>query len=411
MATNHDQQNGLSGQDVRLLAGVDDAIAAARQIRAWWQTKAVDGSFADRFELARTFNEPDLGAGFFDTVQLTTGPMRVMGVDQAMHFTWPAVRLPELHSSFREYILHYFLRSSDYSPPSAYYETDKLSWAPFLRPFSWCPNDNLARQGFGYSQLYYKRNDGASGRFPRDKAYRIIDLRALQSDYAWLVASVRILDFNLTFQPLGDRSPQLSFPIGEDTLLVFLPDFVMDRESPEPGVLGEYGFGYALLKSADAKSVLAYGPGHFAAGFQTVYFRLLEDGTTTVRMVFVVNRPEKILDIDFNPVRWGFAAADIMTLGLASRMFGAVRPLLERLPLQIAGFDPITSFVETADVLTNGLSKAFCISTEHLEKFMLMQHFTQHYSMIVSALLTFGQTRNWVDRSSVPAWAIEGISE
>ena len=64
-----------------------------------------------------------------------------------------------------------------------------------------------------------------------------------------------------------------------------------------------------------------------------------------------------------------------------------------------------------ADVLTNGFSKSFCISLEHLEKYMLVQHFMQHYSMIVSALLTFGQTSDWLNREAVPDWAIEGISQ
>jgi len=102
MASDHDQSSrGLSGEDLRLLAGVDDAIAKARQLHSWWRSKATDGSFADRFELVRTFNKPDVGTGFFDTVQLTTGRLRVMGVDQAMHFTWPSPMISELHSSFR----------------------------------------------------------------------------------------------------------------------------------------------------------------------------------------------------------------------------------------------------------------------------------------------------------------------
>src|SRR3954467_2494357 len=112
MAIEHDHsRRGISGRDLQLLDGVDGAIAAARELHTWWLGKALDGSFADRFELARTFNRPDIGTGFFDTVQLSTGPLRVMGVDQALHFTWPSPIIHELHANFREYILHYFLRS------------------------------------------------------------------------------------------------------------------------------------------------------------------------------------------------------------------------------------------------------------------------------------------------------------
>jgi hypothetical protein len=38
---------------------------------------------------------------------------------------------------------------------------------------------------------------------------RIIDLRELGPRYAWMVAKVRILDFNLKFQPFGSQAPEL----------------------------------------------------------------------------------------------------------------------------------------------------------------------------------------------------------
>jgi hypothetical protein len=405
------QPEGLTGKDSALLADIGSSIANARELYTWWKSKEQAGTFADRFELARTFNQPDVGCGFFDTVSLSSGPLRVMGVDQSMHYNWPSPVIHTLRENLREYVLRYFLRSTSYSPPTAYYEAARLSSAPFLRPFSWCPDNSFAFQGFGYSQVYYERQTGERGRFPAADRYQIVDLRELGPVYNWVVAKVKILDFNLKFQPLGQQAPQLSFPIQENTLLVLTPDFVVNRDNPEPGVLGEYGLGYALLaEEPDPNSLLAYGPGHFTAGFQIIRFKLFEDGTTCVRLVFVVNRPERILSVNFDPVRWGFEVADIMSLGMASRLLWPVRQVLEALPLKIQGFDPLTWFVGAADVLTNGLSTDFCISLENLEKFMLMQHFTQHYSMIVSALLTFGQARNWCDAESVPDWAIAGVS-
>ena len=42
---------------------------------------------------------------------------------------------------------------------------------------------------------------------------------------------------------------------------------------------------------------------------------------------------------------------------------------------------------------------------------MLVQHFMQHYSMIVNALLTWRQIPNWLDEKSLPEWVKTGVSE
>jgi hypothetical protein len=406
------QTQGITDQDAVILSTVDASIAKARELRAWWEQKSPTGSFEDRFEIARTYNRPDLGVGFFDTVNMSSGPLRVMGVDQKMHFTWPVPDIPKLQESLREYILHYFLRSTSYAAPSAYYEAGMRSdTPPFLRPFSWCPDDSYKYEGFGYSQIYFGSPGGKRGRFSADDQYRIVDLRTLGPEYDWIVVNVKILDFNLSVQPLGPQAPKLDVPLKESTLVILTPDFIINREHPSPGVLGEYGLGYALLAPSDpGKALVASGPGQFEAGFQTIHFQLLEDGTTCARLTFIFNRPDKILNFNFDPVRWGFQVADLMSFGFASRLFAPLQSALEALPLQLRGFDPITTFIRVADVLTNGYSSQLCISLEHLEKYMLLVHYMQHYSMIVSALLTFGQTKDWTDQKAVPAWAAAGIA-
>ena len=36
-------------------------------------------------------------------------------------------------------------------------------------------------------------------------------------------------------------------------------------------------------------------------------------------MVFVANRPEKLMNISLNPVNWSFTLANLMSFGLSSR--------------------------------------------------------------------------------------------
>jgi len=403
----------LDAKDRATVANVPQAVADGLACLAWWRASQASGSFAERFPLVRTFNPADAGFGFFGTVPLPSGPLPVMGAYQEMPFDLPKTASPLVfREQLREFVLHYFLRLASSRLPEAFVPEQQVSEQAPLPGLSWCPDPAPARSGFGFSQLYYQlRDSGEIGKFPELLRPRIVDQRQLGTVYDWLVANVDIFDFNLDFSPLGPGYPYLRLPMAEQTLVVFVPEMTTNLDDPEPGVLGDYGVGYALLRDP-TQGVLAYGPGQFSAGFQLIDFKIDDRGQVKVCMVFVVNRPERILNITLNPLLWGLEAADVLSLGVASRLFAplkqAVRSLTPGFP---SAPDPIFTFIAMANALTGGrAAQDFCISRADLEKNMLVQHFMQHYTLITGALNTWRGVADWTEEGSLPGWVVTGRS-
>jgi hypothetical protein len=185
---------------------------------------------------------------------------------------------------------------------------------------------------------------------------------------------------------------------------------VKNLEDPEPGVLAQYGFGYAFVPYAPEPGMIAYGPGHFAAAIQTVDFTVLEDGEIRVRAAFVVNRPTKIANVDVAPLDWGFQLADLMTFNMASRFMAPMKAVADRLPMtRVNGVDPISAYIWMANALTGGIAEQrFGISKAVLEKRMLVQHFMQHYEMLINSLLVWRTVANWTDHDRLPDYCRQG---
>jgi hypothetical protein len=181
--------------------------------------------------------------------------------------------------------------------------------------------------------------------------------------------------------------------------------------APAPGLDGRFQFGYAMLKPSHDDSVLAYGPGQFDFGFQLFTWNVKDDGSTWVRMPFVVNRPSKILNLSLDPLDWGFRAAEILSLGRAAPWLEPIHAALSRLPCRPDGFDPVFTGIDLLNLLTLGqASRQLCISKEQLEKLFLIFHFDQYYTMITGSLLTWRQISDWLDPAAIPLWVKTGVS-
>jgi hypothetical protein len=303
----------------------------------------------------------------------------------------------------RQFVLRYFMRVSDFRQPEGY--TGAASPAPVcLGPLSWCPREDVARKGFGFQQLFYKKRSGEVGRFPADERFAIVDLRQLGPVYEWIVAKVCIFDFNFAFKPLGGANPQLVVPLQEDSYLVLTRDFVRDEAEPEPHLLGRYGLGYAFLKNP-RQGVLAYGPGEFDAAIERIDFEVHRSGETRVAMTFVANRPERLVNISIDPLALGVRMADLASLGLASRLLGGVPAI----PSARIEADPVYAYVDLANLVSGGAAaRELCISRDQLDREFLVKHFMQHYQAIAGSLATWRRVGDWLDEGSLPAWALLG---
>jgi len=405
----------LDDHDLLILRNVDQSLANAIEARRWWKEKETSQSFAHQFNLIRSFNRPNRGIGFFDSATINGQQMELMGVMQEMFYdradSGAAGMVTAIRDEFREFITQYFMRISDFRSPEAAVERSGRNIAnDFL---SWCTRSTPNWQGFGYSQFYYKLKDsGRTGKFAEDMRYAIVDIRELGKTFEWIVMKVRIFDFNLAFRPFGPEFPSINVPLQEDTYVILHEDFIVNRDRAEEKYFGEFGFGYGLLQiDQTSDSLLAYGPGKFRAGFQTIHFQMLPDGQSSVRLVFVVNRPERILNVPLNPLRWSFGLADLVSLGAASRVLGPLKLVFENFTPTFGTFDPLLTFVDLANAFTGGeAARQYCISKEQLETEMLLQHFMQHYQMVIGSLLTWRQIPDWLDRTNLPDWILHGTA-
>lgn len=405
----------LTDQDRDLLNGVDRAVADGLALQRWWEQTNANSSYAKRFPVAREFNESEDSFAFFDEVPLDGQVVPVMGTADKMLYDRQREKPNEkLREQFREFILHYFMRVSSYHPPTAIVETGAAKHSDvhsFFQPLSWCPTSSYSRAGFGYSQHYFKlRDSGRVGKFRERDWYTVVDLREVGRTFDWIIVKVQVFDFSLAFRPFGPGSFAIGLPQAEEFYLIITPELVVCQDNPTPEVLGRYGFGYAILKREKHRSMFARNAEIFRIGFQVLNFELDHEGQSSVQQVMVTNRPKRILDMDLNPVALGFGLADLMSLGFASRFFSSVSGVLEKVSPRIGSFDPVTTYISLANGLSAGISEEqLCISIETLEKEMLLQTFLQHYDLIVGSIVTWRQTKNWLDPADLPEQGFTGV--
>jgi hypothetical protein len=422
----HDQidqgnSTALTDDDLAILSEVDSSLADGLQLKAWWEKTHANDSYSDRFPTAPTLNRPDISFAFLDQVSVNGRMLPVLGDLQDVFYDSikaPALATPAasgwMRDQIREFILRYFARvSSSYLPKA--FEPEAPSPPAFLNPFGLCPGKGVEKEGFGETQIYCTlRDSGRIGKFPESERYAVVDMREIDTKYEWMVGDARMFGFDVSFIPLGPAFPYAEIPLRESQLSIISRDFVTNIDNPEPGILGVYGYGLAILKSPSNRTLVAYGPGYVDVGFMTFTWRVLESGETRARMVFVVNQPERILNPAVNPLDVSLKVADAVTFRLTSRLLEPVGNALDQLPLPIksAIVDPIFGSIALANLTTGGLAaRELCISRVDVEKLFLFYQFTAIYTLILNSLFTWRQIPNRLDSEALPEWIVKGINK
>ncbi|MGD0568475.1 MAG: hypothetical protein ABSA78_08715 [Candidatus Sulfotelmatobacter sp.] len=407
--------SSLTGEDRAILDTVEQYLAAGLALKNWWKDAGLRGQKEQTFTLERSFNRATNSYGFFSQAQVQDRTVAIMGNVQDMLFD-RAKRPPHMvkqdtewtRRQLREFVLRYFMRVSSFRAPEAAVDDDGSAVSSWLSGISWCPAPDVVREGFGFSQLYYKSVAGEVGKFSDTSA--IVDMREIGEKYEWIVLKVRIFNLTVPVRPFGTAGPELPFNLNEESYLVVSREFILDRDRPAPGTLAEYGVGYAFIKSPKTK-FLAFGPGEFAMAIELIEFQMAESGDIHVHIVFVVNRPEAIANLTLDPVDWSLRLANLLSLGMASSLLDPLRAAVSRLPLRLGTFDPVYSYIGLMKLLTDGLSEEkLCISKAQLDKRFLLQHFLQHYETLAGALFTWRQIPDWLDSAALPRWVVTGRS-
>jgi hypothetical protein len=404
----------MNATDRTIVSFAERTLADGMELARWWEAKDRAGDYTERFDVVREYNARDRSFGFFDTATIAGSPLRVMGISQEMFYDRQKMASPEtVRAQIQEFVLRYLMRVSHFREPEPVPGTQQTGFSAIQRALSWLPNDEDRRVGCGYQQLYYKlAGSGQVGKFEKDRMTEIVDMREMGRVYDWIMLKCDVFDFKLLFSPFGHDAPQLQVPMKESTYLILGPSFVKNSDHPEKGVIGEYGFGYAFVPYAPVPDkVIAYGPGHFAAATQTFAFRVMADGEVRVKAAFVVNRPDKITNVDIDPVDWSFQLADRLTFDMASRVMRPVREVADRLPLRMNGVDPLSTFIWFINQVTGGMAeRQLGIAKTTLEKRMLLRHFLQHYQMLVTSLLVWRMVPDWTNREQLPHFYRQVVS-
>lgn len=376
-------------------------LADGTAMKQWYDNMESTNGFAERFDLVHTFRREERSRGFFGNVPLEGRTMPVMGVLDEVFFDRPKAP-PDLRETaalwmrdqIREFVLHYLMRVSGFRLPQDYTDPELIY-----------------RKGMGFTQSFYKRKDtGEIGKFPEIGASSIIDLREIGTTYDWIIVKLRVHDFSVSMKPFGPDSLGMEMPMKEEGYLILTPDFMANEDNPAPGVLGTYGFGYAFIKNP-TRGMFAYGPGEFEAAFQFIHFDVLEDGKTLVRMAFVSDQPEKIMNLSVDPVDLSFSMADMVSFGMTSRLLAPVKDSLNGISGKTPNLDPTLSSISLLNRVTNGQAeKKLAISRDELFKGFLVKHSMQHYATILGAVKTWRQVPDWLDADAIPDWVVNGVS-
>ncbi len=412
-------RNSLTEDDLRAIAGLDKAIADAEELARWWHEVDQADTYADRFPLSATHHRPETSFGFFGETQVSGSTMSVMGNVQEQLYDRPkspsksaAVRAKAAEwtsQQVREFVLRYFMKVIDFRQPESFPGEERPPAPFYLRPLSWVSHEESSARGFGFEQLYYKlKGDDPPQKFDNDQRFNIVDLREIGSTYEWIVVKVIIFDFKLRLAPFGQDQPHGTLPQAEHSLLVLTEALIVDDPTPqESDDLGRYGLGYAFLPAVE-ESLLAFGPGRFEAACQLIRFHVKKSGEVKVRMAFVANRPEKVIDVSVDPVSWGLRLADLLSLGTASSVLEPVQKMWQRVP-RPGSVDVVQSYINLANTLTGGIAaKNLGVSKRQLHKNFLAAHFDQNYNVVAGSLMIWRQIPDWLDQEALPDWVRSG---
>jgi hypothetical protein len=367
----------LNDHDRALVALVPDTLRRGRQLMDWAHNQA--RSEARWFDVGITHNPQDKFQGFFGEPEIDGVKIPVMAAVQDLFFDCPRreqgesdadrqLALEAYRVQLRRFALKYFLRAAEnhQRTPAPDGHPTQLPW--LLDKLSWAPKPDNRETGFCFEQIYSQRN-GEVSKFPEEVRSNIIDAERVTTEYDWLVLRTRLLNatFNLSFWQDG---PQLVVPAVPQCHLAMDRNFIFDQTPADAHLSGRYGCGYTMIRFGKTPWPFVYGPGAFEIGLQLNEFEIhRETGECRVKLMFIVNRPEKLMSI--------------------------------------LGFDPVSGYVKFANWISGGAaSRKLDISMDRVGRFILFTHSSMYFDVIAATLRIFRQTPNWLDEATIPEWLL-----
>ena len=209
----------MTARDQEILDLVDKSLSEGLEIYRWWAQASCNMDYDETFALLQQPRNDGSSYGFLHKLTVAGNPLPINGTVQSL------MCVPEVHPDedkdrsralverrkreVREFMMRYFMQIASFADPiripidanvagsmvqnigqelvgSAIRSNPLLETAYEISPFSWSGNVPSRREGWGYSQLYYKlRENGRIGKFSTSERRVIVDVREVNT-HAWL---------------------------------------------------------------------------------------------------------------------------------------------------------------------------------------------------------------------------------
>lgn len=395
---------------------VEKALDQGRDLAAWWQAvepRLESGSPGfDLFDLYPASPEAGLKAtrGFFAEVSAGGEKKAVMGHVSDAFYDRPMVpRAQRKQAAERtcaqveEFALRYWLRNQVDVEPEPLPELGHIDLPPYLQVLSWTPPPELDLEGVNNVQSSYKTIAGVTGTFDKNEATRIIDLRALGKEYAWVQLNRRLLSVDLTLTATQELS--LVIPLARVAPVAMDSSLIVNRTNPGPGILGAYGPGFARIDHP--QGLLRVGPDAGQPGLELQYLQVHEDGEVRLRSVTIMPVPAKLFDLSWNPAQWSLGMLDRFTFGMTRPMTKPIRDAMDRLPSP-----PIDPILAPARLLNwasgDTLAKTLCATKRDFLVEILALEASKNLHTLLATRQIWQTGKDWLKPETLPAWVRSG---
>jgi hypothetical protein len=369
-------------------ADVESAIAAGRDLQAWW-TNVEDGTNAvERFDLLPAFPGGGAVRGFFGDVRAggTTDPYMGYSADYFFDLGGGTeVSGPRaaawLTDQVEEFALRYWLRADAFALPQPYGQVDPPAPPPWLAFLDLNPSSQHDLVGMTNVMRTYKRlADGATGQFPDAVARAIVDLRELETAYEWITIERLAQGLSVALALPGaapalsaltgpGSSLSLSMPLATSLVLAMHADLTVRVRNPTAGVLGEFGAALCAVPPSDTVAGEADQIGSLQTGLRLQTLRVLETGEIWLKTVTIMRRCTDAL----------------------------------------GRFSEMSALSSTARALVMMSSPANPAATPvQVEKHVLCAHAIHLRDTLLGTRGVWQQVPDWLSPSSIPDWVVAG---
>lgn len=258
-----------------------------------------------------------------------------------------------------------------------------------------------------YQRTFKLRDGGHVGHFCEDHATAVVDLNQLLTRYQWITLDRSLLDFDLALGTTGDNSVTFSVPLRAIMSLILSSDLVIREHNPDSETLGRFGYAAALARNP-AKGVIAIGQDEIRPGLEYQTLRVLKTGEVRLQLTTILARPDKILNLSYDPVEWAAEMADRLTGGTTKPVTEPIKHAMKGMSNGGMRVDPVFGPLSMFGGMLAAAAKSIGVEKEHFEKQILAQAAIGIRDSLLGTRQTWMQVSDWLDKTKIPDWIAAG---